>query len=105
MEIVALRRKILRDDVALAALGGPRVIIDRLPSETRVWLDRKVFGLANADKVFLGRGSTSAMRYAEALFTDLVGRAASRMSYRSGSKARNAAGRAAARMICRGEAR
>ena len=94
-----MRRSVLRDDATMT-----RVIIDRLPSETRVWIDQQVWGLPNAAKTFLGRGSNAALRYAEDLLAELVARAASRTSYRAGSKARNAAGREMARMICRGGA-
>lgn len=98
-----LRRSVLRDDAALACIGGPRVIVDRLPFETRVWLDRRVWGLTNVDKVFLGEGLRAAQQYAESLFADLVERAASRVAYSTGRKPRNAAGREMDRMIRRGE--
>lgn len=95
------RRTVYRDDERLAPLGGVRVILDVLPHESRVFLDRKVWGLANTDKVFLGPSSAKAEAYAESVFGDLLNRADARTDYRAKRKLRNAIGRDLARLVHR----
>jgi hypothetical protein len=102
-QVAKPERRVLRDDQRLEPLGSPRIIIDRLPWETRVWVDRPVWSLTNPDKTFLGSGSRSAERYAATLFDDLAAKADARVRYRLGRKARNAAGHELARLLDRSE--
>lgn len=97
--------RVLRDDEGLRALGGPRVIIQELPHlcETRVSVDREVWGLGDLDRTFIGNSTKKAHAYGEAVLAVLQDRAADRVKYRLGSKARNAAGREIGRLLNRGE--
>lgn len=98
-----VKRRVLKDDERLQPLGSPRVVVDQKPGETRVFVDRPVWGLPHADKVFLGNSSITALAYAEQLFANLAERADKRTDYRRGRKARNAAGREISRLLNRGE--